>query len=49
MAAAICACDRRCTDRLSRATVKTREWKGVASRPVRPLEQIRAERTKAAE
>ena len=36
-------------DRLSRATVKTREWKGVASRPVRPLEQIRAERMKAAE
>ena len=36
-------------DRLSRATVKTREWKGVASRPVRPLEEIRAERMKAAE
>ena len=36
-------------DRLSRATVKTRDWKGVASRPVRPLEQIRAERMKAAE
>jgi alpha-galactosidase len=36
-------------DRLSHATVKTREWKGVASRPVRPLEQIRAERMKAAE
>ena len=36
-------------DRLSRATVKTREWKGVASRPVRPLEQVRAERMKAAE
>ena len=34
--------------RLSRATVKTRDWKGAASRPVRSIEELRAER-KAAE
>ena len=37
------------SERLSRATVKTRDWKGAASRPVRSLEQFRAERMKAAE
>ena len=36
-------------DRLAHATVKTRDWKGVASRDVRPIEEIRAERMKAAE
>ena len=35
-------------DRLSRATVRTRDWKGAASRPVRSIEELRAER-KAAE
>jgi alpha-galactosidase len=35
-------------ERLSRAMVKTREWMGAASRPVRSIEEIRAER-KAAE
>ncbi|TIP58430.1 MAG: alpha-glucosidase/alpha-galactosidase [Mesorhizobium sp.] len=31
-------------ERLSRATVKTREWKGVARREVRSIEEIRAEK-----
>ena len=30
--------------RLAHATVKTRDWKGVASRDIRPIEEIRAER-----
>ena len=35
------------TDRLARATVKTREWKGAATRTLRSVEELRAE--KAAE
>ncbi len=31
-------------ERLSRATVKTREWAGVARRPVRSIEELRAEK-----
>lgn len=31
-------------ERLARGTVRTREWKGAASREVRPLEEVRAER-----
>jgi alpha-galactosidase len=34
-------------ERLSRATVATRDWKGAASRPVRTMDEIRAERSAA--
>jgi alpha-galactosidase len=34
-------------DRLGRATVKTRDWKGAASRPVRTIDELRAERSAA--
>jgi alpha-galactosidase len=34
-------------ERLSRATVKTRDWKGAASRPVRSVDELRAERSAA--
>jgi alpha-galactosidase len=34
-------------ERLSRATVPTRDWKGAASRPVRTMDEIRAERRAA--
>jgi alpha-galactosidase len=34
-------------ERLSRATVKTRDWKGAASRPVRTVDELRAERSAA--
>jgi len=34
-------------ERLSRATVKTRDWKGAASRPVRSIDELRAERSAA--
>ena len=36
-------------DRLARATVKTREWAGVARRPVRSIEELRAEKTAKAQ
>ena len=31
-------------DRLGRATVKTRDWKGAATRTLRSVEELRAER-----
>ncbi|MCY1289058.1 hypothetical protein D9M70_381330 [compost metagenome] len=34
-------------ERLSRATVKTREWNGAARRQVRSLDELRAERQAA--
>lgn len=34
-------------DRLSRSTVKTREWTGAARREVRSIEEIRAEKEAA--
>ena len=32
-------------ERLSRATVKTRDWEGVARRKVRSIEELRAEKS----
>ena len=32
-------------DRLARATVKKREWAGVARRPVRSIEELRDDKT----
>jgi alpha-galactosidase len=34
-------------ERLAKATVKTRDWKGAASRPVRSVDELRAERSAA--
>ena len=36
-------------ERLAKATVKTRDWEGAARREVRSVEELRAERMKAAE